>query len=239
DIAQRLEPAMQEHDGVEWAFYATGYGVDVKLRQGSGEKTSDSALVDAFDAACAAVRAALGPYIYTEEPGVPLGEIVRRLLTERGRTLAVAESCTGGLLGGRITAVSGSSAYFTGGFVTYADAAKRDWLGVSEDLLERHGAVSAQVATAMARGARERAGTDSAIAITGVAGPTGGTPEKPVGLVYLAFCTADGCWTRRLQLGKRRAFIRELSTQLALEMVRRHELGLRVGEPVDSGPAAP
>jgi nicotinamide-nucleotide amidase len=143
----------------------------------------------------------------------------------------VAESCTGGLVGARLTDVPGSSAVFRGGFVTYSNAAKVDWLGLPAELLAAHGAVSAEVAAAMARAARQRGGADLGLGVTGIAGPSGGTPEKPVGLVFLALAAAHGCWTRRLQLALRRDSNRAVSSQLALDLVRRHLQGLPVGEP--------
>jgi competence/damage-inducible protein CinA-like protein len=222
-LVEKLQEVLAQHAGLEWGFYAGLQGVDIRVRQ--GETGGDLA------AAAAAVRAALGHSIYTEEPGVPLEEIVRRLLVERGHRLAVAESCTGGLLGGRITAVSGSSACFVGGFITYADATKEAWLGVSAELLQRHGAVSAPVAAAMARGVRARAGVELGVAVTGIAGPTGGTAEKPVGLTFLALAAADGCWTRRQLFGKHRQMNRDLASQRGLDLVRRYELGDVVGDP--------
>jgi nicotinamide-nucleotide amidase len=153
------------------------------------------------------------------------------LLVERGLTLAVAESCTGGLVGARLTDAAGASEYFAGGFVTYSDALKTSWLGVPEALVREQGAVSAPVAAAMARGARERAGTALGLAVTGIAGPAGGTPQKPVGLVFLALATAAGSWTRELRLGMRRDLNRQVAAQLALDLVRRHLLGLPAGEP--------
>jgi nicotinamide-nucleotide amidase len=222
-LAQRLLPVLEQHDDVAWAFYPSARGVDVRLRDESGTSRQ-------FEAAVANVRGAVGPYIYTEQPGVSLAEVVQSLVVERGLRLAVAESCTGGLLGASITDVPGSSASFVGGFVTYDNAAKRDWLGVPQELLEAHGAVSAPVAAAMARGARARAGVDLGLAITGVAGPTGGTAEKPVGLVFLALATTDACWTRRLQLTPHRDTNRTISSHLALDMLRRHLLELPVGE---------
>jgi nicotinamide-nucleotide amidase len=222
-LVEKLQSVWAQHAGLEWGFYAGLQGVDVRIRQ--GESGGDLA------AACAAVRAALGHSIYTEEPGVPLEEVVRRLLVERGHRLAVAESCTGGLLGGRITAVSGSSACFVGGFVTYADATKQEWLGVSAELLERHGAVSVPVAAAMARGVRARAGVELGLAVTGIAGPTGGTADKPVGLTFLALAAPNGCWTRRQLFGNHRQTNRELACQRALDLVRRYELGDEIGEP--------
>ncbi|MFP3896037.1 MAG: CinA family protein [Anaerolineales bacterium] len=111
------------------------------------------------------------------------------LLKEWGWTLAVAESCTGGLVGSAITDISGSSDYFLGGVIAYANRIKRDMLGVEERLLEAHGAVSEEVAGAMARGVREALTVDVGLAVTGIAGPTGGTPEKPVGTVFIAAST--------------------------------------------------
>jgi len=137
-------------------------------------------------------------------------------------TVATAESCTGGLVAETITRVPGASAYFLGGFVTYADAMKRSALGVSEGLLAAHGAVSAEVAEAMAAGARERAGASLAVSITGVAGPDGGTAAKPIGLVYLGLATAGDLDVRRLQLAGDREAIRTASTAAALGWLIEH-----------------
>jgi nicotinamide-nucleotide amidase len=246
EIASRLLAIMEQHAQIDWAFYPSLRGVDVLLRGGAEapqpapEYTQEAPATargdapdgGAWSSALDAVRRELGDLVFTEEAGVPIEEIVGRLLRDRGATLAVAESCTGGLLGERITAVPGSSDYFTGGFLTYANATKRDWLDVPEALLDRHGAVSVEVALAMARGARARASSTYALAITGIAGPTGGTPEKPVGLVFVALAAADRAWTRRLQLGRRRDFNREMSAQAALDMLRRALLGLHVRDAV-------
>jgi PncC family amidohydrolase len=116
---------------------------------------------------------------------------VGELLSQRGWTLAVAESCTGGLIGHRITNVSGSSGYFEGGVISYSNEAKEQTLGVPHETLADHGAVSEEAALAMAQGVRRLFGTDIALSVTGIAGPTGGTPEKPVGLVYIGL-TAEG-----------------------------------------------
>jgi len=146
---------------------------------------------------------------------------VGRLLRERGLTLAAAESCTGGLLGDRITDVPGSSDYFQGGVISYSNQAKVDLLGVPEALLAEHGAVSEPVALAMARGARERLHADIGLGITGIAGPGGGTPEKPVGLVYLALDDRGETAVQRLQSGGSRREIKWRSTQAALTMLWR------------------
>jgi nicotinamide-nucleotide amidase len=233
ELAERLQPLMQQHGDVVWAFYPSWGGVDVKLRgQAPAGGVSRAGVADErWAGLCDGVRRVIGHYLYSESPDVTLAEVVRRLLVARGWTMAVAESCTGGLVAARATEVSGSSAVFTGGFVTYANEAKTAWLGVPEDLLAVHGAVSAPVAAAMARGALDRAGAHVAVGVTGIAGPKGGTPEKPVGLVFLALASPEGCWTRRLHLTQRRDMNRAIASQLALDLVRRHCCGLPVGDP--------
>jgi len=230
ELAQRLAPAIAAHPDVTWAFYPAWGGVDVKLRQPLADGAGAAAQA-AWDDLCAQVRTVLGSASYSEEADTTLADVVRRALVERGMTLAVAESCTGGLVAARLTDVAGASACFVGGFVTYANAAKTGWLGVSQALLETHGAVSAECAAAMARGARERAASDLAVSVTGIAGPGGGTTDKPVGLVFLALAGAGGCWVRRAQLFSQREMNRWIASQLALDMVRRHLAGLPAGDP--------
>jgi nicotinamide-nucleotide amidase len=153
-------------------------------------------------------------------------ETVGRLLRERGLTLAVAESCTGGRIGDRITDVAGSSAYFLVGVATYSNEAKERILGVSPDTLARWGAVSTETAEEMARGVRRLAGADLAVSTTGIAGPGGGTEEKPVGTVCIGLAWEGGAWSRRYQLGAReREWIKGMTTQIALDRIRRWLLG--------------
>ena len=155
----------------------------------------------------------------TDDRLVALAERLFTVCVERGLTVATAESCTGGLVAHTITEIAGSSAYFLGGFVTYADEVKRDQLGVSAELLASHGAVSAQVARAMAEGARARLGTTVAVSITGIAGPGGGSDEKPVGLTYVAVSDEAGADVRRhLWSGDRSANKRD-SAAAALELL--------------------
>jgi nicotinamide-nucleotide amidase len=152
------------------------------------------------------------------------------LLRVKGQTLALAESCTGGQLAGRITDIPGSSDYFLGAAVTYANAAKADLVGVSAVTLERHGAVSEETAREMALGARKRFGATIGLSTTGIAGPGGGTPEKPVGTVHVALDAADGTRLhRRLLLPGERSLIRRWTTSTALGMLRKHLLGLADG----------
>ncbi|MEN9217285.1 MAG: CinA family nicotinamide mononucleotide deamidase-related protein, partial [Gloeomargarita sp. HHBFW_bins_162] len=156
--------------------------------------------------------------------GDTLAQVVGQLLSKRGETLAVAESCTGGLLGAMITEVAGSSGYFSGGVVAYANQVKQHLLGVPAEMLAEWGAVSAPVAEAMAKGVRERLDTTWGVSITGIAGPGGGTATKPVGLVYIGLAGADGkiaSWEHRFSPERGRDWIRHLSANQALDHLRR------------------
>lgn len=144
-----------------------------------------------------------------------LGERCRAL----GLHVATVESCTGGLVGHLITEISGSSAYYSGGFVTYSDGLKQSAVGVPHDVLAAHGAVSAQAAMAMAIGGRERTGADLAVAVTGVAGPDGGSPSKPVGLTYVAVADAAGLAVKRYLWSGDRSENKRLSAAAALELL--------------------
>ncbi|HET6232503.1 MAG TPA: competence/damage-inducible protein A [Longimicrobiaceae bacterium] len=172
----------------------------------------------------ARVRERLGAHVYAiGDEGME--ETVGRLLREAAQTLAVAESCTGGLIGHRITDVPGSSAYFLLGVATYSNEAKQSMLGVSPDTLAAHGAVSTQVAEEMAEGVRRAAGADLGLSTTGIAGPGGGTDEKPVGTVCVGLAWEGGAWSRRYQLGERgREWVKGMTAQIALDRVRRHLL---------------
>jgi PncC family amidohydrolase len=146
-------------------------------------------------------------------------ERVGALLADQGMNLVTAESCTGGLLAHRITNVSGSSAYYLGGFVAYADQVKAEFLGVRRETLSVHGAVSEETAREMATGARQRMGADVALSITGIAGPTGGTPEKPVGLAYVTLSAADVEICRRHIWQGDRLANKQQSAEAALELL--------------------
>jgi nicotinamide-nucleotide amidase len=164
----------------------------------------------------------LGEYFFGEDEET-LESSVGRLLAERGATVALAESCTGGLISKRLTDVAGSSAYFVEGFVTYSNASKERLLGVPQEMLAEHGAVSGPVAQAMAEGARKASGADYGLSVTGVAGPGGGTEEKPVGLVYVGVADAEGAEAEKLDLtawARSRSSIRERSANRALDLLR-------------------
>lgn len=173
----------------------------------------------ALDAAVAELRTALGDAVYSVD-GRPLEAVVGELLRARRATIAVAESCTGGLLASRLTDVPGSSDYVERGAVCYSNRAKTEWLGVTEALLARHGAVSEQVAEAMAAGIRSRAGVTVGVGVTGIAGPGGGTAEKPVGTVAIAVQTDDDARVRTFQFTGGREMVKFQASQAALNMVR-------------------
>jgi nicotinamide-nucleotide amidase len=177
----------------------------------------DAALLDA---AFRDARARLGDHVFAEDLETGLETAVGRLLASRGLTLACAESCTGGMRGALITRVPGSSGWFLQGWVTYSNEAKRTMLQVDSALVEEHGAVSADVASAMALAARRLSGADIGVAITGIAGPEGGTPDKPVGLVHIAVATAGGCRATKHLFAGDRETIRLFSARTALNRVR-------------------
>jgi nicotinamide-nucleotide amidase len=172
------------------------------------------------------VYARLGQYIYGEDD-TNMERVVGGLLAERKLTVGFGESCTGGLVAHRLTNVPGCSTYYRGAVNAYANNAKEQLLGVPRAILETHGAVSEEVAGAMAEGARRALGTDLAVGITGIAGPDGGTAEKPVGTVCFGLAAAGHpTVTRRYQLWGNREWVKLLSSQIALDWVRRHILGV-------------
>lgn len=169
------------------------------------------------------IRNRLGIAVYGEGEE-SLEEVVSKLLLEKGVTLATAESCTGGLLGEKITRIPGISAVYLAGVITYSNEAKMKLLGVSEETLTLHGAVSSQTAKEMARGIRDSSNSDIGISITGIAGPGGGTEEKPIGLVYVGMSTREKCWYKELRLAGSRQRIRNMTTMYALDTIRRYLL---------------
>jgi nicotinamide-nucleotide amidase len=173
---------------------------------------------------CDAIHERLGALVYAEGEET-MEAVVGRLLGEAGKSIAVAESCTGGLVAERITQVAGASKYFVGGVVAYANSAKRDLLGVPAAALAEHGAVSEPVARAMAEGVRKRFGADIGVANTGISGPGGGSDEKPVGLVHLALSRLEGTRASAFIFPLDRVRHRQLTAQVALDWVRRSLLG--------------
>ncbi len=176
---------------------------------------------------CDTIRERLGPLVYGEGEET-LALVVGRLLRKQGRSIAVAESCTGGLVAGALTDVAGASDYFLAGVVAYANRAKVAALGVPEALIEAHGAVSDPVVRAMAEGVRERFGADYGLATTGISGPDGGTADKPVGLVHVALARSEGTHSEHFVFPLDRSRHRLLTTQVALDWVRRAALGVEL-----------
>ena len=190
-----------------------------------GEGSSEEDAEERIESLAAGLRERLPGRIFSED-GRELPAVVGALLVERDLTLAVAESCTGGLLSARLTDVPGASRFLDRSFVTYSNRSKIDQVGVEPGLLERAGAVSEDVGAAMAAGVRRVAGTHVGIGITGIAGPEGGTDDKPVGLVYIALDGEAGTRVHRALFPGGRARVRFQATQIALEMLRRGLLGL-------------
>jgi len=212
-VAQALAAAGGEGGGVDVTICARDFEIHVDLFVEPGAEARAEQIVESL-------RRDLGGYLFGEDERT-IAEIVLELCRARGLTLATAESCTGGLVAARLTSVPGSSDVFRGSVVAYANDVKEESLGVPAEILERFGAVSAESAEAMARGVRDRLGVDVAVAVTGVAGPGGGTEEKPVGLVFAHAVGPDGDRAVRTELPGDREMIRGRATAASLHLVRR------------------
>ncbi len=212
-VARALVEAGGEREGVETTICARDFEIHVDLVVDEGAEA-------AADELTAALREPLSRYLFAEDER-PVEELVLALCRARGLTLATAESCTGGLVAARLTSVPGASDVFLGGIVAYADGIKEAELDVPAEVLATHGAVSAETAAAMAEGARARLGADVAVAVTGVAGPGGGTEEKPVGLVYFHAAGPEGKRQAEFNVPSDRETIRRRSAVAALHLVRR------------------
>ena len=195
--------------GIELGYCARPGEVDVRI-------VGRAAVIAEADAI---ITATLGSSIFSAADET-LEEVVVKLLVQRNQTLAVAESCTGGLLANRITNVAGASAVFLAGHICYSNQAKVDMLNIDPQLIEKHGAVSEQVARALAERARARSKSDYALATTGVAGPAGGSPEKPVGTVYIAFASSGETIAKKLFFPTDRETFKQIVTEAALELLR-------------------
>jgi nicotinamide-nucleotide amidase len=213
-------------EGGKLAFLPNQYGV--KLRLSLSGETKDEAN-DKIIQVEQKIRGIAGRYIYGKNYD-SLEQVIGRLMDDRGLTISVAESCTGGLISSRITNVAGSSKYFERGFITYSNGAKVEHLSIDEDMVHKYGAVSLEVARLMADGVRKVSGTDIGLAVTGIMGPTGATPDKPVGLVYIGICDENICTAREYRFGDDRILNKDRTSQAALEMTRRHLLGIPYDE---------
>jgi nicotinamide-nucleotide amidase len=220
-VEDRLRDLMRSSVNPTIAPYAHTGECHVRITARGIGTTADPLL----DQAESAIRERLGGAVYAIGD-TTLAQVVAQALGAGNTSVAVAESCTGGLLSHRLTLTPGASAYLDGGVIAYSNAAKIRWLEVPDGMLERHGAVSAEVARAMAEAVRKQAGTDLGVATTGIAGPTGATAEKPIGLVFIALAHANGTEVREIRYGTEpgRAGIQYLASQTALDMIRLHLL---------------
>ena len=222
EVDQLAAPVYTRFDNPRTTILGSPGQVELHLVASAG---SEAEAEERIASLAAALREALPHRVYSDD-GRDLPQVVVSLLRERGSTIALAESCTGGLLAARLTDVPGASAVLERGFVTYADQAKVEELGVDPALIEDRGAVSAEAAAAMAEGASRVAGAQVGIGITGIAGPDGGSAEKPVGLVFIAIEGPFGRQVKRNLFPGGRERVRYQATQVALEMLRRALLGL-------------
>jgi nicotinamide-nucleotide amidase len=220
EVEQRVSPLYAVYPETETTILATAAGIQLHPRAWSSDAAKAKAQLDEMSERMAL---ALGEYLYSAH-GETLEEVVGRALTENRATIAVAESCTGGMLAQRLTNIPGSSAYFIGGVVCYSNDVKTSVAGVPPELIESKGAVSSEVALALADGIRKRMGATLGVGVTGIAGPSGGTPEKPVGLVYIGIADERGAREKSFRFLGDRDQIRQRATQAALDMVRRYFL---------------
>lgn len=221
-LQEKIAVLPQGWPGAQLAYLPSYFGVDLRVTvTGDDPERVGLVIAKAYDQ----LRAVAAPVMYAEG-GTPLEQVVGETLMELGARVVTAESCTGGLVAKRLTDVPGSSRYFERGFVTYSNVSKVQLLGVKASDLEAHGAVSAPIAEQMAEGAAKRAGVEAAVSITGVAGPEGGSEEKPVGMVFIAVHGKRGTAVRKFQFVGTRSTIRERSAQIALDLLRRHLRGM-------------
>lgn len=223
EAEERIADLIESAKNPTVAPYAKTGETEFRLTAKAGSKNEAQELLAPLEDK---VRAAFGDYIYAEGEDATMHETVVKLLLKHKKTITFAESCTGGLLAKKITEVSGASECFNCSYVTYSNEQKEKILGVSHKTLKKHGAVSEHTALEMCRGAKDVSDADIAVSVTGIAGPGGGTADKPVGLVYIGICTDDICEVKRILLSGSREAIRERTSLRALDMVRRTLINL-------------
>ncbi len=221
-LAEKITPHIKIPDNIKFAYLPAYHGVDLRIIS-TGNNENEA--TDSAEKLAIQIRELVGKYIYTEGNDT-LEAVVGKLLTERNEKLAVAESCTAGLLAGQIVANPSASKYFDRGVVTYSNESKIELLGVPPEILEKYGAVSTETAKIMATNIREKAKVDYGVSIAGIAGPDGGTYEKPVGTVFIAIATANGVKSKKYLLTNDREINRLRSVYAALGLLRKTILGL-------------
>ena len=227
EVEQRTAPIYTQYPEVQTTILTAPGEIQLHLRAWSSDHAAAERMLDDL---IERITFALGENVFTSN-GQSLEEIVAHDMTLNQATVATAESCTGGLLAERLTRIPGSSSYFLGGVVCYSNDLKIAWADVPAELIESKGAVSPEVAQALAQGIRRRIGATLGIGITGIAGPSGGSPEKPVGLVYIALTDGNGTRDRTLRFPGDRERIRWHASQAALDMLRRYFIYARHGKP--------
>jgi nicotinamide-nucleotide amidase len=220
DVETRVRPLYQLYPDTETTILASPTGTQLHPRTWSRDPAKAEKLLDEITQR---MGLALGEHLYSSS-GEALEEVVARVLTENHATVAVAESCTGGMLAERLTNVPGSSSYFLGGVICYSNELKTSLVGVPAAMIEAKGAVSSEVALSLADGIRKRTGATIGVGVTGIAGPGGGTPEKPVGLVHIGLADEHGPRERAYRFPGDRERIRQYAAQAALDAVRRYFL---------------
>jgi nicotinamide-nucleotide amidase len=220
EVEQRVSPLYALYPDIETTILAAPTGIQLHPGIWSSDAARAAKLLDEISERMAL---ALGEHLYSAQ-GETLEDICARMLTENRATIAAAESCTGGMVAERLTNIPGSSTFFVGGVVCYSNELKTSMVGVSAELIEAKGAVSPEVARALADGIRRRTGATLGVGITGIAGPGGGTPEKPVGLVFIAIADERGPKDKEFRFFGDRDRIRQQATQSALDLVRRYFL---------------
>ncbi len=212
--------------GAKMAFLPSQFGVKIRITvKESNEESAGSKLTEIEQK----IRGKIGRFIYSHRDE-NLEHVVARLLIDRGLTLSVAESCTGGLIANLLTNISGSSKYFERGIISYSNAAKVEILKVNEDIISQYGAVSLEVARQMAEGVKSTSGTDLGLAVTGIMGPTGASTDKPIGLVYIGLCDEKVCTAKKFNFGDDRILNKQRTAQAAMDMLRKYLLGISLDD---------
>lgn len=222
-LFERLGNINELLNGAEMAFLPSQFGVKLRITaKDKSVEASNNRLTEIEQK----IRNKVGRFVFAKGEET-LEEVVGRLLKERELSISIAESCTGGNIANLLTNISGSSDYFERGVVSYSNGSKVEMLQVDEDVIQKHGAVSPEVAEQMARGIKSISCTDLGLSVTGILGPTGATEGKPIGLVYISLCDNKSCIVKKFLFGEDRLLNKQRATQAALDMIRKHILGIQ------------